>query len=428
MPSCAVSVTRRPFWLACCTIVWCLVSAQLLVAADAQVSAQTVVTAGQQSSPRELFAAQLHKFARTKAGTDRNRYFALMRRGMDRFDELAALAGDADTVKSEQIDLERLDPTPTDADSARDSQYLTTVRTGFRFEDEKRIIGGFPLVDGQYEEVVALTGNGFLCSGIALDGRHVLTAAHCACDLGLLPNQNTDPTAVIKVGAKINGPAVKQRFTVDASRTQVFPDNVNIDCNAIEAQVIGGRLDLAVVEILGNDSIQVPFARIQKPEIFAPSVPRTKEDGPAFFIFGFGCTDPEQVDKRFLGCRGQNSGGKEAGLIYYSINCATEVDGGFAADPILGDPAKFCAPHASEFILSNYFKKKKPTDTCAGDSGGPVMQLHPGDTSAVPYRLVGITSRSLHPLGHCGFGGIYTKIADNQVIGWLEGLSIDLRK
>jgi Trypsin len=423
MSSRTLSLIRRQVWILSCVVLCSF----LAPAADAQAPAQAAAAAQPKPSQREKFAAQLQTFAKVKAGADRDRYFALMRRGMDRFDERAAQAGDADAVEFEQIALDQLDPAPTDADRARDAQYLTTLRTGFGFEAEQRIIGGFPAADGQYEEVVALTGNGFLCSGIALDGRHVLTAAHCACDLGLLPGQNTDPLATIKIGVRTDAPVVKQRFLVDAAKTRMFPDNTGISCNAIQAQVVAGRLDIAVIEIRDGGSMQVRFARIQKPEIFAPSVPRTKEDGPAFFLFGFGCTIPEQVDGRFLGCRGQNSGTKEAALIYYSVNCARESEGGFAADAVLGNPVDFCAPHASEFILSNFFKKESPADTCAGDSGGPVMQLNPGDTSAEPFRLVGITSRSLHPQGHCGFGGIYTKIADATVIAWLKGMPIDLQ-
>jgi hypothetical protein len=374
----------------------------------------------EERSNRELFGDRLHKFAKQQAGQDRARYFALVRRGMDRFDELAAQAGDPDEVRSAQIDLASLGPAPTEADSSPNAQHLTTLRVGIAFDAEIRIVNGFPLREGQYEEVVALTGNGFICSGIALDGKHVLTAAHCACDLGLVPGHNTDPSAKIKVGLRTDGPTVKQRFGVKIASTQIFPKNAGFSCGNIETQIRSGRLDLAVVEILESGPIDVPHIRIMKPEVFAPSVPRTKEDGPAFFMFGFGCTAPEQLGGRFLGCRGQNSGTKEGGIIYYSINCAAASAGGFAPDPLLGDPADICAPNVKEFILSNFFKKKKPTDTCAGDSGGPVMQLAAGDSSAVPYRLVGITSRSLHPLGHCGFGGIYTKVSDPAVIGWLK--------
>lgn len=368
---------------------------------------------------REVFAKRLHIFAKQKAGQDRSRYFALVRRGMDRFDELASRAGGAANVESSTIDVETLDSTPTDADTNPSAQFLTTLRVGLNLEDDARILGGFPIVNGRFEEVVSLTGNGFLCSGIALDARRVLTAAHCACDLGLLPGPHNDPLAKIKVGLKTDGPLVKQRLDINANATKVFPGNSALDCNNIEAQVRGGRLDLAVIEIAGNGPIQAPTVRIQKPDVFAPSVPRTKQDGPPFFIFGFGCTAPEQVGGRFMGCRGQNSGGKEGGIIFYSINCAPEAAGGFAPDPLLGNPAAICAPDAKEFILSNFFKNQTPTDTCAGDSGGPVLQLAPGDSSANPYRLVGITSRSLHPLGHCGFGGIYTKVSDPKVIKWL---------
>ena len=234
--------------------------------------------------------------------------------------------------------------------------------------------------------------------------------------------------AKIKVGSKIT--QFKQSFEVNAGATQVFPSNSGFTCAGMEAQIRGGRLDLAVVEIAGAGSMLVSPAPIQKPEVFGPSVPRTKQDGPAFFIFGFGCAAPDQIGGRFMGCGGQNSGGKRGGIIYYSVNCAPLSVGGFAPDPIVGDPLSFCAPDAKEFILSNFFAKSKlVTDTCAGDSGGPVMQLAPNPAPGDRLRLVGITSRSLHPLGHCGFGGVYTKISDAKVIKWLkQDLSINVQE
>lgn len=66
-----------------------------------------------------------------------------------------------------------------------------------------------------------------------------------------------------------------------------------------------------------------------------------------------------------------------------------------------------CRP-SSELVISS------TSDTCAGDSGGPVLeQVSDG------WRLVGITSRAIPGTGSvCGGGGIYTSVA--AIDDWLD--------
>lgn len=388
--------------------------------------AQQRQSARQQQPTREIFSQRLHEYAKATAGADRGRYFAIVRRGMDRFDELAESAG-TDAVRQSGIVLTAIDATPTPADLDPSSQAITSLRVKRRYETNSRIVGGLELFPGTFEEVVALSGKGFLCTGVALDGRRVLTAAHCVCDLGLQP---PDPESVklVRVGLSINRGDAKQTRDIDPTATRTYPNttdsnSVAIDCNDVETGVLNGRLDLAVVQIRSDQpDIQVRPIRILDPDLFEAKIPR-RSGGKPFYIFGFGCSVPMQPRGRFLGCEPGRSGVKAVGAIFRVLNCAPISSGGFDPKIGIGDPATMCAPDAAEFALSDYIvTDKMAIDSCGGDSGGPVLWKSPDDTSENAYQLVGVTSRSLHSEGHCGYGGIYTKVANSAVMTWIQGI------
>ena len=78
-----------------------------------------------------------------------------------------------------------------------------------------------------------------------------------------------------------------------------------------------------------------------------------------------------------------------------------------------------CTPFA-EMVLADTSRKVNRSDTCRGDSGGPVFLVEKSG-----YTLIGVTSRQLNndfdnPLGHCGGGGIYVVLGRNSVHDWLE--------
>lgn len=84
-----------------------------------------------------------------------------------------------------------------------------------------------------------------------------------------------------------------------------------------------------------------------------------------------------------------------------------------------------CAPFR-EFALSNVVLSGAPmTDTCNGDSGGPIFATLPDAAGDPQPVLVGITSRGLAgvtelPGVSCGGGGIYTAIGHSDVLAWLK--------
>ena len=81
--------------------------------------------------------------------------------------------------------------------------------------------------------------------------------------------------------------------------------------------------------------------------------------------------------------------------------------------------ANVCAPYA-ELILAFPQRGSRHTDTCGGDSGGPVFTVRDGR-----YILIGITSRAapfthVDSSLHCGGGGIYTLTGRMTVHDWLR--------
>jgi secreted trypsin-like serine protease len=79
-----------------------------------------------------------------------------------------------------------------------------------------------------------------------------------------------------------------------------------------------------------------------------------------------------------------------------------------------------CAPFLEMILSSNGWLGRPHSDTCSGDSGGPVFS---GDTNSIP-KLIGVTSRpapmpQIDREHQCGGGGIYTVLGRTDVRTWL---------
>lgn len=358
------------------------------------------------------YTQTLHEFAVRKVGAATPGYFAIVRRGMDRFEELQQ-PPDAAVVDATIRSFDQISAEPVRLDTEPRGQSYTSIRLGIRAAGV-RVVDGSPVDKGQFEEVVAIMGRSFLCSGILLDDKTVLTAAHCVCDMRLSTSDADDPTKTVYVTHDLSKDLTRQH-EINVTKTRFFGGNS--PCNDDFAlRVLGGQNDLALIEVKGSFT-NIPKVKIANPSLLQNSIPWTR-GRPGFVLFGMGCSIPIQDGTRFVRCKTDASGEKRYAASYRAWNCRTGTGGLVIDNSLYGNPDTFCAPPSSEFVLSS-FGTKRSQDSCAGDSGGPVLLAVEGHD--LDFLLVGVTSRSLHPNGHCGIGGIYTKVATNEVIDWLKG-------
>lgn len=192
--------------------------------------------------------------------------------------------------------------------------------------------------------------NGFFCTGVLVDSRVVLTAAHC------------QDARITRVGLNCTTPNDRAIEIKNVQRVRVHPDyNPNTNIN-----------DIALL-ILPTPAITrpVPMATTQE---FNASADVT--------LVGFG-------HNNFSGTSGFGLK-REVSVsigVHVDINQA-EADLGFESD--------------LEFTAGG----KEGKDTCNGDSGGPAYIVAGGN-----LKVAGLTSRPFLTFENpCGEGGIYTRV------------------
>lgn len=259
-------------------------------------------------------------------------------------------------------------------------------------KDTLEVVSGVEARPGTFNETVLITApnsDGPPCSGVLIARRVVLTARHCF--------RTSKPIAargsrVIFGNRATNDPAFVR--IVDAAPAE--PSTLrDVDRGIKHPDIVLLRLDAdAPVE-----PIRVAASSWIEAAIAVRAV-------------GFGVYKPGSVGRKFYG-----------DLIAVSNACK----GGIGAAP---DSQLYRCMPGGELVAAGIPPPgaSLATDTCNGDSGGPIFAVPPseGRTSeafgraveAGEYFLAGTTSRGIRDLG-CGGGGIYTLIA-GDTLAWIQ--------
>ena len=219
-----------------------------------------------------------------------------------------------------------------------------------------------------YSESVAITGNNGLCSGALITPDIVVTAGHCYCD-GINQNVIFGTTLLPGAGQKI--------IPVDASGSGPL-----IPCDKLTTDIRLG--DIAVLKLQQSAPV-TPRQIINLPDLDAAASVRA---------VGFGRTSTGVVGVKY-----------QVDIVIASTQCNGIGPMG------IQDAQIYQCKKTYELVAAGLNR-----DTCNGDSGGAIYVF---GRDAKLY-LAGTTSRSVHPNGTCGPGGIYVVLSDPAIRPWLE--------
>ncbi|MBN9451753.1 MAG: trypsin-like serine protease [Bosea sp.] len=266
-----------------------------------------------------------------------------------------------------------------------------------------RMTHAFPEV--KLESVYAIRyktsgGETKLCTGTQLDSQHVLTAGHCGCG---------DPSTYVLS----NSPDLRQRKQASAVEVGIIGVPILFDQRWCSGGGAFGK-DLA---LLRTSKVLPPrgdtkLTRTEEGTLPWSNLTTETRVGAGLVAVGYGYTETGEIGRRM-----------KAEVPVVTRDCAERIWW------------RYCAPF-EEFVLAADAGSSRPSDSCGGDSGGPVIaqvwMSEPKITNVTrevshdpALVLVGVTSRAApfaQPYSdqHCGGGGIYTIISRNSVMSWLS--------
>lgn len=224
------------------------------------------------------------------------------------------------------------------------------------------VVGGTPVEPGAFPDVVAILGaDGSMCSGTLIDVDLVLTAGHCI---------QIDPIEVIVDTVDL---ARSDGISRRVKWARAYPDWID-------------RYDVGVI------MLENPVGTKARPIAQGCTTRSHFKRGLPLELIGFGLTTPAGTD--------DNKRLHRATVPLVDPSCTTDA----ACQPAI-------AP-SGEFIAGG-----DGTDSCFGDSGGPVMI-----ETARGAALIGVVSRATASWSlPCGAGGVYVRA--DKVVAWIENVS-----
>lgn len=318
----------------------------------------------------------------------------------------------------------RLAPSPCPED-AGPSPEQSTPRRGSRIASDDvhvrpRLTGGGPVHSCTFKDVVVIfyynkEGKRARCSGVWVSSDAVLTAGHCACG-------GPSTYRILNAASMKDTKGKEEKIEKRRDRADIYylvdrPSLFNgYRCDLPPSRQAGS--DLAVLRVSSGAELRL----IDDPGRTAGIL------SPDNATFGVKVATPglimrdEAETRRLLG----------AGFGYMEGGVLPEVArfGAIQIASLFCGQQKFAGAPCSggrEFVLADQIGPGAGgTDTCGGDSGGPVFYA-PDDNS---IALVGITSRALSSTSDrpdlCGGGGIYTAVGNAAVVDWLRSNRVNV--
>ncbi|XP_037088976.1 phenoloxidase-activating factor 3-like [Pollicipes pollicipes] len=255
-----------------------------------------------------------------------------------------------------------------------------------------RIVGGEQADIGEYPwlavlgyEVVGTGDTEFNCGGTLINDWYVVTAAHCVTNL---PSDYRLSTVRLGEHNLITSPDCQERDGLkscsereqDFTPVEVLPHPDYSKPNRYWNDIALLRLDRPVSKNAGVSPICLPFGEA-----------RTRDyTGSNMWVAGFGLTEAFGDSSNVL---------MELRVPVVSNQRCAAV---FRRQQARIGPKQICAG------------AERGRDSCAGDSGGPLMGI---DRFGPPYRLIGVVSFGVSRCGTADVPGVYTRVS--EYLNWI---------
>ncbi|XP_017058134.2 uncharacterized protein LOC108099270 [Drosophila ficusphila] len=261
-----------------------------------------------------------------------------------------------------------------------------------------RIYGGeiAELDEFPWLALLVYNSNDYGCSGALVDDRHILTAAHCVQGEGVRDRRGLKHVRLGEFNVKTEPDCIEEPNYLSCADAALNIGYERIHVHPEYKEVSNYKHnDIAIIRL----KHPVSFTHFVMP-ICLPnkSEPLTLREGQMFSVSGWGRTD--LFNKYFINIHSPIK--LKLRIPFVSNENCTKILEGFGVR--LG-PKQICA--GGEFAK----------DTCAGDSGGPLMYFDRQHSRWVAY---GVVSYGFTQCGMAGKPAVYTNVAEYS--DWIESV------